>query len=140
MVHSATIYGLYYKHFDALLFASIFLPQVIVWIGWIELGCCHRGRQSQLNGEEQGEENVFLQEGLGISEMSVGGVEAPPPSYSNVVSECEVDGWDWDWDWMDLWDKWRIEHLTVICNTTSTIEDECGPPPSYSELDLQKTR
>jgi len=126
MVHSAIIFGLYNLGlihylsyaFDAPLLASIaliFLLQVIVWIAWVEVGCCHRGRQSHSNGEEQGEENAFLQEGLGVSEMSVGCEEAPPPPYSSVVIECEVIG-----------------------NTTSTIEDERSLPPSYSELDLQK--
>jgi len=122
MVHSAIIFGLYNLGlihylsyaFDAPLLASIaliFLLQVIVWIAWVEVGCCHRGRQSHSNGEEQGEENAFLQEGLGISEMSVGCEEAPPPPYSSVVIECEVIG---------------------------KIEDESSLPPSYSELDLQK--
>jgi len=125
MVHSVIIYGLYGMHgtldLDAPggaehlvpLLASIalvFLPQVIVWIAWVEVA---RERQSQLDGEEQGEEDALVQEGLGVSRMPVG-CEEPPPPYSDVVTECEV-----------------------IC-TTNTSEDDRGPPPPYSELDLEK--
>jgi len=126
LVHSVIIYGLYGVHgaldldtprgADQLapLLASIaliFLPQVVVWIAWIEVA---RERQRQTEeGQQQGEEDALVQEGLGVSRMPVG-CEEPPPAYSDVVTEHEVS-----------------------C-TRNSNEEERGPPPPYSEIDLEK--
>jgi len=127
MVHTIIIYGLYglYGALDVhdptgsqylgpilISVLLVFLPQIIVWVAWVEVT-----REKQRLERERAADSLLSdpggaddveagfavpEEGLGVSRIPAG-CDEPPPPYGDVVGESP------------------------------------GPPPPYSEVDLLKS-